>query len=138
MRDYTKKQGETFKFTLALVDTNGAYVKIAEDVSTPLMYFGGVASKDSVDVAISFKYGPLETRTTALGEEEAIYTVICYISADATSGMVSGGWTYAVRMSETVNPVDDDNVKVLQNGTLSILESLYSVDAATEYSIPTS
>jgi len=83
MTDSTKKQGETFKLTLAFKDSAGYPIKIAEDTSTPLKYFMGIADNGSTEESFSFKYGPTETKTSGegLGEitDTGIYSVICYL-----------------------------------------------------------
>ena len=140
MTDYVRKQGETLKFTIEMETKDGYPVKLANSAVDPLYYFLGTMTNGTTEIAFAFKYGASETRTSGKGAGEitdtGIFKVTAYISADDLATIAVGDWTYAIRMSETENPVTTDNVRIISEGDVKVEASKTAIAAGTTYLTP--
>ena len=154
MANFTRKQGEVWRTTIEMFDSNNCAILLASVGTTaePAVshaFFQGTASKILVSgtvyaLPISFKLQPAEVIESGRGSNRMIdnghFKVEAYIPSDinnpdssdpldfinpvSTIEMEPGDWNYVIRYSDAPNPTDDDNVRVIVQGVLTIEERI--------------
>jgi len=94
--NFERAQGETWRITLSLEDSNCKPQQIASADYTPSVYFSGRATKtDQPSIPIKFQYYPVETKTWGRGSdsetEVGVYSLYAYIPADEVGSCNIGG-----------------------------------------------
>ena len=165
MANYTRKQGEVWRTTIEMFDSNKCAILLASvGTSGPTghqAFFAGTATKvldgqtDAYQLPISFKLKPAETIESGRGSnrstEFGYFKVEAYIPADtnqttlnlvaptSTIEMEVGDWQYVIRYSDALNPNSDQNVRVIVEGTITIealVADLGSTPGTFEYTAP--
>ena len=165
MTNYTRKQGEVWRTTIEMFDSNKCAILLASvGTSGPTghqAFFAGTATKTIAGVTepyqlpISFKLKPAETIESGRGSnrstEFGYFKVEAYIPADtnqttlnlvaptSTIEMEVGDWQYVIRYSDALNPNSDQNVRVIVEGTITIealIADLGSTPGTFEYTAP--
>ena len=157
--NYTRKQGEVWRTTIEMFDSNKRAILLASVGSTGptnhQAFFAGTAKKGDLIVPISFKLKPAETIESGRGSnrstEFGYFKVEAFIPADtnqttlnlvtptSTIEMEVGDWQYVIRYSDDMTPDSDDNVRVIVDGTITIEElvaDLGSTPGTFEYTAP--
>lgn len=214
--NFTRRQGEVFKTTIELLDSDKCNIKLASVGVTPIYhaYFAGTATKTLsaangggiANVDFKFQLKEAETITSGRGSntttEIGHFKVEAYIPADndeqggdlttvtsvheledkvfdgtnyytcgltnctvntiplvdgvdgwvlttlgaidftapdSTLEMEAGDWDYEIRWSEEVNPISNDQVRVIVSGTLTIearVTNLGSTPGVFNYTSP--
>ena len=85
--NFERAQGETWRITLSLEDSNCKPQPFASADYTPSVYFSGLATKtDRPSIPIKFQYYPVETKSWGRGSdsetEVGVYSLYAYIPAD--------------------------------------------------------
>lgn len=147
--NFTRTTGEVWKTTIEMVDDNHKYIKLASvGAGSPVYhaYFTGSASRvlsgntNPTKTPIKFKLLPSETKTYGRGSakttDTGYFKVEAFIQADPNTAVLSttvpistvemevGDWTYEIIYSDTQNPTDNNNVRVIVSGTITIQERI--------------
>ena len=167
MANFTRKQGEVWRTTIEMFDSNNCAILLASvgaaGPTNHQAFFQGTATKTLVsnglvvNVPIRFKLKPAETIESGRGSnretEFGYFKLEAFIPSDidqspltpltplSTIDMEVGDWKYAIRYSDALNPKDDDNVRVIIEGTITIearIVDLLSTNVANSiYTTPT-
>ena len=165
MTNYTRKQGEVWRTTIEMFDSNKCAILLASvGESGPTghqAFFKGTATKvlegqtEAYQLDISFKLKPAETIESGRGSnrktEMGYFKVEAFIPADtnqtvlnttsptSTIEMEAGEWKYVIRYSDAMNPTSDQNVRVIVEGIITIEELVANLGATPgtfEYTAP--
>jgi len=93
--NFERAQGETWRITLSLEDSNCKPQQFASADYTPSVYFSGLATKtDKTSIPIKFQYYPVETKSWGRGSnsetEVGVYSLYAYIPADEVGACSTG------------------------------------------------
>ena len=96
--NFERAQGETWRITLSLEDSNCKPQQIARADYTPSVYFSGLATKTGqTSIPIKFQYYPVETKSWGRGSnsetEVGVYRFYAYIPSDEVGSCNIGGHT---------------------------------------------
>lgn len=95
--NFTRTQGETWRITLSLTDSDGVPQQLADASFVPSIYWSGVATKTGqTDVPVYFQYLDSETITYGRGEETTVtgvYKLYAYIPADEVGSCSDAQYT---------------------------------------------
>ena len=85
--NFERAQGETWRITLSLEDSNCKPLQLASADYVPLAYFSGLATKTGqTSIPIRFQYYPVETKTWGRGSNSGtdigVYRLYAYIPSD--------------------------------------------------------
>ena len=85
--NFTRTQGETWRVTISLEDSDCVPQQLADSSLNPSVYFSGLATKTgSTSVPIKFQYYAAETKTWGRGTNSSsatgVYKLYAYIPAD--------------------------------------------------------
>ena len=85
--NFERAQGETWRVTLSLEDSNCVPQQIASADYVPSVYFSGLATKTGqTSIPIRFQYYPVETKTWGRGSNSGtdigVYRLYAYIPSD--------------------------------------------------------
>lgn len=85
--NFERAQGETWRVTLSLEDSNCVPQQIASAAYVPSVYFSGLATKTGqTSIPIRFQYYPVETKTWGRGSnsgtDTGVYRFYAYIPSD--------------------------------------------------------
>ena len=147
--NFTRRQGEVWRTTIEMFDSNKCAVLLASVGSTGptnhQAFFAGTAKQGNLIVPISFKLKPAETIESGRGSnrstEFGYFKVEAFIPADtdqttlntttptSTIEMVVGDWDYVIRYSDAMNPSSDENVRVIVSGVITIEELVSDLGA---------
>ena len=140
--NFTRKQGEVWRTTIEMFDSNKCAIKLASMGSSGptnhQAFFAGTAKQGDLIVPISFKLKPAETIESGRGSnrttDTGYFKVEAFIPADndqtalntiaptSTIEMATGNWDYVIRYSDALNPNSDENVRVIVSGIITIEE----------------
>lgn len=85
--NFTRTQGETWRVTISLEDSDCVPQQLADSSYAPSVYFSGLATKTGeTSVPIKFQYHATETKTWGRGTNSSsatgVYKLYAYIPAD--------------------------------------------------------
>lgn len=94
--NFERAQGETWRITLSLEDSNCKPQQLATAAYVPSVFFSGLATKTGqTDIPIRFQYYPAETKTWGRGSnsetEVGVYRFYAYIPSDEVGSCSIGG-----------------------------------------------
>ena len=115
--NFERAQGETWRVTLSLEDSNCVPQQLASSTFVPSVYFSGLATKTGqTSVPIKFQYYPVETKTWGRGSSGSsatgVFRFYAYIPSDEVGSCsitghndrvscVSAGGNWTVNVAES-------------------------------------